>query len=63
MTSSWIESVEHDGVDTATMTLKNGESYDILDIDASTVNDWEGADSAGRYHNSQIRGTYDAVKR
>ena len=63
MTSSWIESVSHDGADTVVMTLRNGTSYEISDISESTVNDWENADSAGRYHNSQIRGTYDAVKR
>jgi hypothetical protein len=63
MTSSWIESVSHDGVDTATMTLKNGESYEILDIESSTVNDWKDADSLGGYHNSEIRENFDAVKR
>jgi len=64
MISSWIESVDYDSLTgTATMNLSSGASYDYEDVPESTVNDWETADSAGTFHNSQIRGNFDAVKR
>ena len=64
MTSSWIDSVEYDAVtSTATMYLTNGESYDYEDIPESTVDEWESSESAGRFHNTHIRGNFDAVKR
>lgn len=64
MISSWIESVDYDSqTGVATMNLSDGSTYDYEDVPASTVNDWEVADSPGGFHNSQIRGNFDAVKR
>jgi len=64
MSSSWIESVDYDSLTgTATMRLSDGSTYDYEDVPESTVNEWEGSDSPGAFHNSRIRGNFDAVKR
>jgi hypothetical protein len=64
MDSSWIDSVNYDThSSTVTMNLKDGNAYDYADVPASTVRDWESSDSPGGFHNSRIRGNFDAVKR
>ena len=43
MTSSWIDSIQYnDSSSSATMTLTNGNCYDIAPMDRKTFSDWEG---------------------
>lgn len=64
MDSSWIQSVDYDLLDAnATMNLKDGSVYEYANVPSSTMIEWEDADSPGGFHNSHIRGNFDAVKR
>ena len=59
--SSWIQSISHNGVSTATMSLKNGNTYTVS-CDSETFSQWSGADSAGRYFNDSLRGSATVTK-
>ena len=62
MTSSWIQSVSHDGSN-AVVSLKSGNTYAFAGVSANQVAEWNGASSAGSYYNRNIRGNYSAEKR
>jgi hypothetical protein len=61
MVSSWIQSISHNGSDTATMSTKDGNTYTVS-CDSKTFDAWEGADSAGSYFNSELRGDATVTK-
>jgi hypothetical protein len=60
MSSSWIQDLSYDSANgSVTMTTKSGRAYTYSDVGATEANAWEDADSAGRYHNLNIRGKFE----
>jgi|TARA_R110000751_G_scaffold36827_2_gene89685 hypothetical protein len=60
MTSSWIQDLSFDSANgSVTMTTKTGRIYTYASVGAETAKNWEGADSAGSYHNAHIRGAFE----
>tara|TARA_R110002051_G_scaffold317673_1_gene399077 strand:+ start:349 stop:543 length:195 start_codon:yes stop_codon:yes gene_type:complete len=60
MTSSWIQDLSFDSANgSVTMTTKTGRTYTYESVGSDTADAWEGADSAGRYHNLNIRGKFE----
>ena len=60
--SSWIESVSYDGA-TLSVETKDGETYDYQNVPQATADGIENASSKGAYHNTEIRGNFDCLKR
>ena len=63
MTSSWIDSIQYnDSSSSATMTLTNGNCYDIAPMDRKTFSEWEGAESGGGGYNKTLRDSLTVTK-
>ena len=64
MNSSWIKSVSYDGDDhTLSVDTKSGETYEYQNVPPSTADGMDNASSKGAYHNTEIRGNFDCLKR
>jgi len=55
--SSWIADLTSTGQH-ATMSLKNGKIYQILNIDPDEFERWLASPSKGNYFNNEIRNEY-----
>jgi len=60
--SSWIESVSYDG-NTLSVATKDGATYDYQNVPQSKADGMDNASSKGAYHNTEIRGNFDCLKR
>lgn len=56
--SSWIKDLTITG-NHATMLLRNGKTYQILDIDPAVFEHWLNSPSKGIYYNNEIKDTYN----
>lgn len=63
MTSSWIDNIQYnDSSCSATMTLTNGNSYDVSPMDRKVFTEWQGAESAGEFYNKTLRESSTVTK-
>ena len=58
MPSSNIENATYDGTDLI-VEFKGGQQYIYFNVPESVVFGWEIAESAGKYHNTHIKGCYE----
>jgi len=57
--SSLVERLCYDSTEQYVIVSLNGTYYHYCEVPSYVVSDWKGADSMGRYYNSQIKGRYD----
>jgi|TARA_Y100000310_G_C20627458_1_gene786750 hypothetical protein len=62
--SSWIEEFFYDSAsETLTLNTNSGDTYDYSSVPSETASEMANAVSKGAFHNAEIRGHYDCVKR